>query len=100
MRYLIQVNVAVREPAPSSRRDRYKAAASSLYTSGVRSGLYKRLADIVHEGVLAVGDEKSTAGARLADVRDFFLFIQDEMSVAVDRWEALLQERRKAQLGD
>ncbi|MFC0507618.1 GbsR/MarR family transcriptional regulator [Micromonospora costi] len=97
VRYLIHVGMAVREPAPGSRRDLYKAAESSTYTSMIRSGIYRRFADMVHEGVEAVGDETSPAGARLAEMRDFFLFVQDEMSAAADRWEKIRAERQRRQ---
>ncbi|RKR86354.1 MarR family protein [Micromonospora pisi] len=90
VRYLIQVGMAVREPAPGSRRDLYKSSTVASYSAGVRSGIYERLANVVHEGVVAVGDETSPAGMRLADMRDFFLFVQEEMKGLVERWE---QER-------
>ncbi|WP_329108758.1 MarR family transcriptional regulator [Micromonospora sp. NBC_01699] len=96
VRYLIQVGMAVREPAPGSRRDLYKAPFSSWYSSTVRGGVYERIANVVQEGVLAIGDERSLAGARLADMRDFFLFVQKEMVELVERWE---QARRGARTG-
>ncbi|MFI6261695.1 GbsR/MarR family transcriptional regulator [Micromonospora sp. NPDC051006] len=99
VRYLIHVGMAVREPAPGSRRDLYKAAESHTYTSMIRSGIYTRFADVVHEGVVAVGEEESSAGARLAELRDFFLFVQDEMSAAAERWEKTREERQKPQPG-
>ncbi|MER7439841.1 GbsR/MarR family transcriptional regulator [Micromonospora avicenniae] len=95
VRYLIHVGMAVREPAPGSRRDLYKAAESTTYTSMIRSGIYTRFADVVHEGVLAVGDEASPAGARLAGLRDFFLFVQAEMSAAAERWEKMRADRQE-----
>jgi DNA-binding transcriptional regulator GbsR (MarR family) len=97
VRYLIHVGMAVREPAPGSRRDLYKAAGSHTYTSMIRSGIYLRFADVVAEGVTAVGDETSTAGARLAEMRDFFLFVQEEVGAVADRWEKLRAERQESQ---
>lgn len=96
VRYLIQVGMAVREPAPGSRRDVYKASAVGAYSTGVRSGVYQRIADVVQEGVLAVGDETSPAGMRLADMRNFFLFVQEEMKNLIERWEQERQEQRAA----
>ncbi|MGW4461880.1 GbsR/MarR family transcriptional regulator [Micromonospora sp. NBC_01796] len=96
VRYLMQVGMAVREPAPGSRRDLYKAPSSSWYSSTVRGGVYQRVADVVQEGVLAVGDESSLPGGRLADMRDFFHYVQGEMGVLVERWE---QARREARTG-
>jgi DNA-binding transcriptional regulator GbsR (MarR family) len=94
VRYLIQVGMTVREPTPGSRRDLYSAPISSWYSSTVRGKLYERVADVVQEGVLAVGDETTPAGARLADMRDFFLFVQDEMSGLIKRWEQARREAR------
>ncbi|MFF4876962.1 MULTISPECIES: MarR family transcriptional regulator [unclassified Micromonospora] len=95
VRYLIHVGMAVREPAPGSRRDLYKAAESRTYTSMIRGGIYTRFADVVHEGVVAVGADESSASARLGELRDFFLFVQDVMSDAAERWEKNYDERRK-----
>jgi DNA-binding transcriptional regulator GbsR (MarR family) len=97
VRYLIHVGMAVREPTPGSRRDLYKAPPSSWYSSTVSSGVYERVAEVVQEGVLAVGDETSAAGARLADMRDFYLFVQDEMGGLMQRWEE--KTRREARAG-
>jgi DNA-binding transcriptional regulator GbsR (MarR family) len=95
VRYLIQVGMTVREPTPGSRRDLYKAPISSWYSSTVRGKLYERVADVVQEGVVAVGDE-TPAGARLADMRDFFLFVQKEMGGLIERWEQARREARPA----
>lgn len=96
VRYLIQVGLAVREPAPGSRRDLYKVPATSWYSGSVRSGAYERIATVVQEGVDAVGDESSLAGTRLTEMRDFFRFIQAGMNEYIERWERTRQERDRS----
>ncbi|MFK3979067.1 GbsR/MarR family transcriptional regulator [Micromonospora sp. NPDC050397] len=93
VRYLIQVGMAAREPAPGSRRDVYKVPPTSWYSGSVRRGVYERIATVVQEGVDAVGDETSLAGTRLAEMRDFFRFIQQGMIENIDRWEKSRQEQ-------
>ena len=95
VRYLIQMGLVVRERVPNSRRDIYRAPDGTLHSTSILDG-YQKLADLVHEGVLAVGETTPTA-ARLADLRDFFLFIRQEMGTVLDRWDeirrAKVQER-------
>ena len=96
VRYLIQMGLVVRERVPNSRRDIYRAPDGTLHTTSILDG-YQKLADLVQEGVLAVGDDNSPVAARLADLRDFFLLIRQEMGKVLDRWDeirrAKVQER-------
>jgi DNA-binding transcriptional regulator GbsR (MarR family) len=88
VRYLVQVGMVAREPVPGSRSDRYRLPDDPWYLAGAaKSGVYKRVADLVQEGVVVVGDETSPSGARLAEMRDFMLFIQDSLVDILDRWE-------------
>ncbi|MDQ7907809.1 MarR family transcriptional regulator [Phytohabitans sp. ZYX-F-186] len=94
VRYLIQLQFVVREPVLGSRSDHYRLPPDPWFTAGmIRSGVYKRFADIVHEGVVAVGDTSSPAGARLAEMEEFYVFIQEGMSELLERWEKLREER-------
>ena len=94
MRYLLQLGMVVREPVPNSRSDIYRMPDGVLAKSGVE-GLYQRLADVIHEGYLAVGDENSPSAHRLGDLRDFLQFIEEEMGKVVEKWEAQTQERMR-----
>jgi DNA-binding transcriptional regulator GbsR (MarR family) len=95
VRYLMQLRFIVREPVPGARSDRYRTPDDPWYTAGlVRGGVYKRMADIIQEGVEAVGDTSSPSGARLAEVHEFYLFIQEGMLELLDRWEKARAERR------
>ncbi len=87
VRYLMQIGFVVREPVPGSRRDVYRMPDGTWYTASIHGRPYQKVAGVVREGVLAVGGEGSPAGDRLADARDFFLFIQDEMDGLLERWE-------------
>jgi len=98
VRYLVQIGMVVREPVPGSRSDRYRLPAAQAWylASQQKGGAYKRVAEVVQEGVEAVGDLSSPAGQRLAEMRDFFLFMQDAVGEILARWEDVRQERRSA----
>ncbi|BCB81924.1 MarR family transcriptional regulator [Phytohabitans flavus] len=95
VRHLMQLQFVVREPVPGSRSDRYRLPADPWFTAGmVRGGVYKRFADIIEEGVDAVGDSSSPAGMRLAEMHEFYLFIQDGMLELLERWEKFRAARQ------
>lgn len=87
LRFLAHLGLIVRAPVPGSRRDIYNVPLDAWNTM-VKSGVYQRFADVVNEGVIAVGDETSTAGMRLVDMRDFLLHVQTEMGRVVEEWFA------------
>jgi DNA-binding transcriptional regulator GbsR (MarR family) len=94
VRYLVQVGMAVREPVAGSRSDRYRLPPQAWYlASAVKGGAYKLVADAVLEGVEAVGDEDSPAGQRLAEMRDFFLFMQEAIVDLLEKWNETRQAR-------
>ena len=51
----------------------------------IRTFLLK-LPNLPAEGVVAVGGERTEAGARLAEMRDFFAFLEVEVPALVERW--------------
>jgi hypothetical protein len=55
--------------------------------------LIKTLADVADAGVTAAGGPKTRAGARLANMRDFYVFTQESLPSILDEWA-----ERKAQL--
>ncbi|SBW18096.1 hypothetical protein FDG2_0517 [Candidatus Protofrankia californiensis] len=93
VRYLTQIGLVIREPVPGSRRDIYRFPDGTWYTASIQGRPYQKVADIVREGVRAVGGDASPSGGRLADARDFFLFIQDEMDALLDRWEEVRERK-------
>ena len=94
VRYLIHINMVAREPVPGSRRDRYRLVDDSFYEVTIaKMTLIKTLADVADAGVTAAGGPDTTAGARLANMRDFYQFTQESLPSILDEWA-----ERKAQL--
>jgi hypothetical protein len=89
VRYLATAGLVVREPVAGSRRDRYRLPADTWYeASVVQMGWLKVLGDLSGEGVEALGGPTTSAGRRVAEMRDFFLFVRSELPALLDRWEA------------
>ncbi|MDI1461604.1 MarR family transcriptional regulator [Catellatospora sp. KI3] len=89
VRYLVQVGLVLREPVPGSRSTRYRSVSNSWYMASVaKGGVYKVVADVMAEGVGAVGAD-TAAGARLTEMTEFFVFLQDEIAALVAKWQAM-----------
>ncbi|WP_117215402.1 GbsR/MarR family transcriptional regulator [Allorhizocola rhizosphaerae] len=87
VRYLTQIQMVVREPVPGSRRDLYRLVDDSWYeVTLAKMTLIKTIADAADEGVAAAGGPDTVAGARLANMRDFYQWVQDELPTFMDRW--------------
>lgn len=100
VRYLQQLQLIERIPVPGSRSDAYEVPRNAWYTAAiVKGGLYKRLADLSDAGVKAVG-EGGAGAERLAEMRDFFVFLDDEVGLLLDRWVQERDRRRAAAAGD
>ena len=70
----------------SSRRNVYVVDDDVwIATIQARDRLLGRWASELEEGIAAVGAD-TAAGARLTESRDFFLFLEREMPVLLDRW--------------
>ena len=96
VRYLQQLQLIERVPVPGSRSDAYEVPRNAWYTAAiVKGGLYKRLADLSDAGAKAAG-ERGAGAERLGEMRDFFLFLDDEVGQLLDRWVAERDERRAA----
>ena len=89
VRYLTQFAMLVREPVKGSRRDRYRMPANPWYEATItKTGLYKNFIDIANGGVDALLGRDTPAGERVAEMRDFFLFVQEEIDSLGERWRA------------
>jgi predicted ArsR family transcriptional regulator len=87
VRYLMQVGLANREPLRGSRRDRYRVPDNPWYEATVGRGhVYQEIADLASTGVEALGGPATVSGARVAEMVDFFRFMQAEMAEIYDRW--------------
>jgi hypothetical protein len=89
VRYLIQIGLLERDPVPGSRRDRYRLPEDTWYEGmATKTGLLKTVADLAGSGVEALGAD-TPGGARVAEMRDYFLFVNDEMQELIARWQAV-----------
>lgn len=89
VRYLAQVGLIVREPVRGSRRDRYRVPDDPWYEATIGRGhIYGEIADLASGGVDALGGRGTISGARVAEMVDFFRFMQTEMAEIYDRWRS------------
>jgi len=87
VRYLIQIGLIVREPAPGSRRDRYRLPDDAWYEASIVKGrALKTVADVAGGGGGALGGGATLSGGRVAEMRDFLVFCQVEIDGLVERW--------------
>ncbi|MFF8814286.1 GbsR/MarR family transcriptional regulator [Streptomyces pactum] len=97
VRYLSQVDMVGREREPGSRRDRYRLHNELWYTTFTRRDqLLTRWENTLRDGVRALGPD-TPAGRRAAETAEFFEFVQDELHGMMERWRALMAERRAAE---
>jgi predicted transcriptional regulator len=97
VRYLIQINMVMRAPVPGSRRDRYRLVDDSWYeVTLAKMTLFKTLVDFAEQGISASGGRGTPAGARLAGMRDFYVFVQEALPELMFRW----QERKVSSHAD
>lgn len=88
VRYLMQMGFVVREPAPGSRRDRYRLPDQPWYgVTTAKRGFYGQFSDEAEGVIVAAGGADTVAGRRMADMRDFFLFVQEQVGSALERWQ-------------
>lgn len=86
VRYLSQVGMIQRGRKPGERRDHYYLGDDFWYEAvGARNPIYQRLGDSLNEGMVAVG-VNTEAGKRIADTRDFFHYLADQLPVLVEQW--------------
>ncbi len=89
LKYPVALGLVQRVPVAGSRRDLYVLPDDAWYVAtATKNPLYAQIAGMAAEGVAAVGGERTTAGARLAEMRDFFAFLETEVPALVERWHA------------
>jgi DNA-binding transcriptional regulator GbsR (MarR family) len=89
VRYLVQIGMAVREPVPGSRRDRYRLTDHTWYEATLtKLTIFRTVADLAVEGAKALGGSASPSGARVTEMRDYFLFVEQELPTVLEKWEA------------
>ncbi|MPZ63481.1 MAG: MarR family transcriptional regulator [Propionibacteriales bacterium] len=89
VRYLMRIGLLVKEPVPGSRRDRYRMPDDAWYAAAMtKSDFFDDIVRLTDEGVTACGGRDTPAGARVAEMRDFYEFLRKEMGDLLTRWEA------------
>ncbi|MFE9651859.1 GbsR/MarR family transcriptional regulator [Micromonospora sp. NPDC006431] len=89
VRYLTQFGMLVREPVKGSRRDHYRMPDNPWYEATIaKTGIYKNFIDIATGGVDALHGRATPAGERVAEMLDFFVFVQEELDTLGERWRA------------
>lgn len=89
LKYLTHLNMVTREPVPGSRRDQYRLADDSWYeVTTTKMDFLKVLAVVSEQGVAAAGGPNTVAGARLANMRDFYLFVHENVPDILAKWKA------------
>ncbi|MFN8148787.1 MAG: MarR family transcriptional regulator [Candidatus Nanopelagicales bacterium] len=87
LKYPLALGLVQRVRVPGSRRDLYVLPDDAWYVAtATKNPLYGQIAGMAAEGVSAVGGERTAAGARLAEMRDFFAFLEAEVPALVERW--------------
>ncbi|OLE20069.1 MAG: hypothetical protein AUG49_26145 [Catenulispora sp. 13_1_20CM_3_70_7] len=87
VRYLIHIGLVVRESVPGSRSALYLLPDDAWHrVTTVKQGLFDQVIAFADKGIEPLGGLETRAGARVAEMRDFFLFAQQEMSSVLARW--------------
>jgi DNA-binding transcriptional regulator GbsR (MarR family) len=94
VRYLSQLDLVSREREPGSRRDHYRVDDDVWFqTITQRDQLLARWTASMREGVMVLGSD-TPAGARMAETVEFFEFLQKELRLMTERWQAHRAQQR------
>jgi MarR family len=86
VRYLEDARMARRARRPGERTDHWTLGGESWYEAvGTRTDIVDALATALDEGLAAV-PVGSEAAERMAEMRDFFAFLGEEMPRLIARW--------------
>ena len=88
VRYLGQIGFVLREGVPGSRRDRYRLREHTWYAGTATAvQFYDLLISAAEDALPPLGGAGTTAGERVAEMRDFFAFMRDAVPELLTRWE-------------
>ncbi|GAA3235795.1 GbsR/MarR family transcriptional regulator [Actinocorallia longicatena] len=88
VRYLLQIGMLRRHPAPGSRQHAYALPEDAWYEASIMKGTaYRAIVKVTEEGMPALAPGTPSA-ERFAEMRDFFVFMQGEMTDLLERWHA------------
>jgi DNA-binding transcriptional regulator GbsR (MarR family) len=99
VRYLVQMHLLERETVPGDRRDHFRMPDDAWYQASVfKFDMLRRFQDLAAQAVEPLGGEGTPAGARMAEMRDFYAFIEEEARAIMERWWARRGELRERQV--
>ncbi|MFD4366053.1 GbsR/MarR family transcriptional regulator [Rhodococcus sp. NPDC058521] len=88
VRYLLQVSLIERVPAPGSRRQHYRVSADMWANAFVkRQSVLVEFSEVASHGVEILG-ENTLAAHRITAIRDFFDYFAGEMPRLLEAWRA------------
>jgi len=88
VRYLLTVDLIVRERDPGARKDHYRVRDDSWFTAlASRDARLARWSQILAEGAEGLGD--GAAGSRVRQTQEFVDFMDRELRLMLDRWRAM-----------
>lgn len=86
VRYLEQARLVRRAREPGQRVDHFALGDDAWYEAiAERADVFDALTESLTDGIRAVGGS-SPAGERIAETRDFFQYLKDEMPLMAARW--------------
>jgi DNA-binding transcriptional regulator GbsR (MarR family) len=97
-RELIRPGVAVRVRQPGERQDYFRATLGANVPQFMRSRmeLNRRWAHLMHRGERLAEEKDPVVGHQLAEIREFYEFLEEEMVGVLEHWEQRRRERRPA----
>ena len=89
VKMLLHLGMIERAAAPGSRRDHYRLQGDPWYEAYARAPeTLVQFQQLATEGIAATGGPETAAARRLAEMRDFYAFMQREIPALLDRWRA------------
>jgi DNA-binding transcriptional ArsR family regulator len=89
VRYLSQLDLVERAGVPGSRRDVYRLRDHTWYAgAGSTMQFYKLLIAAADDVLGPLGGADTMAGERVAEMRDFFVFLSTGMPRLLEEWQA------------
>ncbi|GAB2919724.1 MarR family transcriptional regulator [Micromonospora polyrhachis] len=86
LKSLTSVGLVERVPAPGSRREHFRVRSDAWATlMSDQNQMVRVMREAAEEGIAATG-ENSTAGRRLAEMRDFYDYLWRELPALIDAW--------------
>ncbi|MGY4920068.1 GbsR/MarR family transcriptional regulator [Streptomyces sp. 900116325] len=83
---------------PGSRRTHYRFPTGAWgRLMSQRNQLFGPMVSAAEEGIDTVGEE-SAAGKRLADMRDFYAYMAQELPALIERWDAMRSNEAESAL--